>query len=197
MNTITPLFVEALSGRYVRLEALCEAHRSDLTTLAADPDLWRFVPFDAETGYAAKFDALLAAGAKGTQVGFAVRRLGDGALVGSASYMAVAPEHARVEIGAIWYCKQAQGSFVNPETMLLLLDHAFSCGYVRVEFKADALNSRSRAAIRKLGATEEGILRRHMWLPQGRFRDSVYYSILADEWPVLRARLAKRLAAFE
>lgn len=196
MSEIIPLSCATLPGRFVTLEAISEAHRQVLSAAAEDPSLWRFVPFDPEKGYRAKFDDLLDAVARGTQVGFAVRRNRDGAAVGSASFMSLAPEHARVEIGAIWYRPEAQGSEVNPETMLLMLEHAFACGYNRVEFKTDAKNSRSRAALRKLGATEEGTLRRHMWLPQGRFRDSVYYSILADEWPPLRARLHRRLDAF-
>lgn len=194
------LTIQPLCGRYVRLEPLETHHRGELMELAQDPALWTYVPFDAATGYGGKFDALLADMARGRQVGYAVRRLsasGEGALVGSTSFMAIAPEHARLEIGAIWYAAPARGTMVNPETMLLMIDHALACGFNRIEFKADALNARSRGALKKLGATEEGILRQHMWLPQGRFRDSVYYAILAEEWPQIRARLVLRLKAFE
>ena len=197
MSEISSLFCKTLVGRFVTLEAITEGHRSALCALAADPSLWTYVPFDPAQGYGAKFDALLADMQSGTQIGFAVRRLADGVVVGSASYMAIAVGHARLEIGSIWYTTAAQGTVVNPETMLLMLDHAFAAGFNRVEFKADARNGRSRGALKKLGAIEEGTLRQHMWLPQGRFRDSVYYSILADEWAPLRARLCRRLDAFE
>lgn len=192
---------QSLTGQYVRLEPLEAHHREELMAAAADPALWKFVPFDPDKGYGEKLAEQMAAMAAGEQLVFVVRRLRDGLVVGSAAFMAIAPAHARVEIGAIWYQPEAQGSMINPETMLLMLDYGFSCDYNRIEFKADVRNARSRAALRKLGATEEGILRQHMWLPkgvdhQGRFRDSVYYSILADEWPALRERLQRRLAAF-
>lgn len=193
---------KTLTGQYVRLEPLEARHREELTAAAADPALWKFMPFDPDKGYAGKLAEQTAAMAAGEQLVFAVRRLKDSTVVGSAAFMAIAPAHARAEIGTIWYRPDVQGSMVNPETMLLMLDHTFSCDYNRIEFKADVKNARSRAALRKLGATEEGILRQHMWLPrgldhQGRFRDSVYYSILADEWPALRERLQRRLAAFD
>jgi RimJ/RimL family protein N-acetyltransferase len=134
--------------------------------------------------------------AKGTQMTFAVRRLADGAIVGSTSYLAITPHDAKVEIGASWYVADAQGTSVNPEAKYLLLENAFAAGYNRVEFKTDSKNLHSRAALKKLGATEEGILRGHMWMPQGYFRDSVYFSILAAEWPRVKADLERRLAAF-
>ena len=100
-----------------------------------------------------------------------------------------------MEIGSTWYAPGAQARPVNPEAKYLLLGNAFAAHYNRVEFKTDAKNARSRAALRKLGAKEEGILRGHMWMPQGYFRDSVYFSILAAEWPDIRSRLERRLDA--
>lgn len=191
------LTAKTLTGRHVRLEPLTPRHRAALIAAADNPDLWKYVPFDAAAGYAGKLDGIEAAMAAGREIAFAVVRLADETVVGSAAFMAIAPEHARVEIGAIWYRKDAQGTAVNPECMLLMLEHAFAAGFNRVEFKADSCNARSRAALRKLGATEEGIMRQHMWLPQGRFRDSVYYSILAAEWPVVHERLKRRLVAFD
>jgi N-acetyltransferase len=191
------LRAQVLTGRFVQLEPVTERHRADLVGLAADPVLWTYVPFDPARGYVAKFEKLLVDMEAGLQIGFAVRRLADQAVVGSASYMAFSPENARLEIGAIWYTAPAQGTAVNPDTMYLMLDYAFAAGYNRVEFKADARNARSRGALRKLGAVEEGTLRQHMWLPQGRFRDSVYYAVLAESWPMVRARLIRRLKAFD
>jgi RimJ/RimL family protein N-acetyltransferase len=104
------------------------------------------------------------------------------------------PEHKRAEIGFTWYAQSAQGSEVNPAAKLLLFAHAFASGANRVELKCDARNTRSRAAILKLGATQEGILRHHMVMPDGHLRDTVYFSVLAQEWPQVRARLEARLA---
>jgi RimJ/RimL family protein N-acetyltransferase len=196
MIPVAPLGPRTLAGRFVMLEPLAPAHDAALTAIAADPALWEHVPFDPTGGFAAKLSDLHRAMAAGTQLVYVVRRLADGALVGSTSYMALAPEHARVEIGSTWYIAEAQGTAVNPEAKLLLLENAFACGYHRVELKTDARNARSRAAILKLGATEEGTLRSHMWMPQGRFRDTVYFSILAEEWPAARERLERRLSAF-
>lgn len=195
MTTVRSLGPRTLTGRFVALEPLAPAHNDALNRLAVDPSLWSHVAFDPEGGFAAKLAEMHRAMAAGAQIVFAVRRLADGAIVGSTSYMALAPEHARVEIGSTWYTAAAQGTAVNPEAKLLLLENAFACGYHRVELKTDARNARSRAAILKLGATEEGTLRGHMWLPQGRFRDTVYFSILADEWPAVRERLKRRLSA--
>jgi RimJ/RimL family protein N-acetyltransferase len=119
----------------------------------------------------------------------------DGWLVGSSSYLNIVPADARLEIGFTWYTAEARGGAVNPEAKYLLLENAFAVHYNRVEFKTDARNARSRAALVKLGAKEEGVLRGHMWMPKGYFRDSVYFSILASEWPEVRAGLQTRLNA--
>jgi len=186
-----------LEGRFVRLEPLQPRHHADLIRLAdAEPMLWTYMPLDMSQGFAPKLAAFADLNAKGAWLTYAVRRRGDGALVGSTSYMAIAPADARVEIGASWYESGAQATAVNPECKYLLLDNAFRAGFNRVEFKTDSRNARSRAAIKKLGAVEEGTLRGHMAMPQGYFRDSVYFSILAAEWPAVRAGLEKRLAAF-
>ena len=102
----------------------------------------------------------------------------------------------RVEIGSTWIAPAWQRTAVNTEAKYLMLGNAFDAGYNRVEFKTDSKNARSRAALTKLGAKEEGTLRGHMWMPQGYFRDSVYFSILASEWPDVKAALEKRLATF-
>ena len=195
MTPVKALGPRTLSGRFVALEPLVPVHDDALCQAAADASLWEYVPFDAAAGFPAKLAELHRMMAAGTQLVYAVRRLADGKIVGSTSYMALAPEHARVEIGSTWYSAEAQGTAVNPEAKLLLLENAFACGYHRVELKTDARNARSRAAIRKLGATEEGTLRGHIWMPQGRFRDTVYFSILAAEWPGVREGLERRLAS--
>jgi RimJ/RimL family protein N-acetyltransferase len=125
---------------------------------------------------------------------FAVVRNVDGALVGSSSYMDIQPAHRHVEIGSTWYAPQVRGTAVNPESKLLLLSHAFDrLGCVRVTLKCDARNEHSQRAIAKLGAVREGILRKHRIQPDGFVRDTVYFSVTAEEWPTVRANLEARL----
>jgi RimJ/RimL family protein N-acetyltransferase len=195
MIPVTPLGPNTLLGRFVALEPLEKRHHAALIAAAADPEIWSYLPLDVKQGYAARLPSFVQEMAKGTQLSFVVRRLADGAIVGSTSYLAIAPQDAKVEIGATWYVAGAQGTAINPEAKYLLLENAYAAGYNRVEFKTCSRNARSRAAIKKLGATEEGILRAHMWMPQGYFRDSVYFSILAAEWPGVKAGLEMRLAA--
>jgi len=196
MVPVKPLGSKDLTGRFVRLEPLEERHHAELIAAAADPSIWTYMPLDMSNGFAAHLPWFVQEMAKGTQMTFAVRRLSDSAIVGSTSYLAITPHDAKVEIGATWYVAGAQATAVNPEAKYLLLENAFAAGYNRVELKTDSKNARSRAALKKLGATEEGILRAHMWMPQGYFRDSVYFSILAAEWPRVKVALERRLAAF-
>lgn len=186
-----------LENHHVRLEPLGEAHREPLREAGGDPDLWRF-HFLNQHGAAFDrwFDGSLAAAGAGEALAFAILDKASGRLAGSSSYLAVTPAFRRLEIGSTWYAKPFQGGAVNPAAKHALLSHAFgvlSC--IRVEFKLDRRNARSWAAMRKLGATEEGILRHHMLLPDGYRRDSVFFSILEAEWPAIRARLDARLAA--
>jgi N-acetyltransferase len=196
VTPVTSLGPVTLAGRFVALEPLEPRHHDALIAAAADPEIWTYIPFDAREGFAPRLPAMAAEMEAGRQIAFAVRRLADDRIVGSTSYLAIAPADAKVEIGSTWYAAAARGGPVNPEAKLLLLENAFAAHYNRVEFKTNALNLRSRAALLKLGAKEEGTLRGHMWMPQGYFRDSVFFSILATEWPQVRAGLERRLAAF-
>jgi N-acetyltransferase len=117
-------------------------------------------------------------------------------IVGQSCYLTIRPRDAGVEIGGTWYVREAQGTAINPAAKLALLDNAFAQGAERVEFKTDALNTQSRAALTKLGATFEGVHRRHMKRLNGTWRDSAYFSIVREEWPDVRARIEGRLAAF-
>jgi RimJ/RimL family protein N-acetyltransferase len=195
MKEVTSLGPHTLTGRFIALEPMDERHHAGLIAAAADPETWRYIPFDMSKGYAPRIPDFEREIAAGRQLTYVVRRLADGQIIGSTSYLAIAADQARVEIGATWYVAGARGSAVNPEAKYLLLGNAFAAGYNRVEFKTDAKNARSRAALTKLGAKEEGTLRGHMWMPQGYFRDSVYFSILTSEWPEVKAALEKRLAA--
>lgn len=197
MKPVEPLGPWTLTGRFVALEPLEPRHHLDLIRIAdADPTIWTYMPLDLSNGFAPRLAYIVEENTKGAWLTYAVRRLADGVVVGSTSYLAITPRDAKVEIGATWYAAQAQASAVNPECKRLLLENAFRAGYNRVEFKTDSKNARSRAALKKLGAVEEGTLRGHMWMPQGYFRDSVYFSILAAEWPAVRTALDKRLAGF-
>lgn len=197
MKPVGSLGPRVLTGRFVALEPVTEKHRDGLRAAAHDADIFRYMPLSASgDGFGLWWDDLNRDIAKGARMVFAVRRLADDAIVGSTSYGNVVPEQARAEIGWTWYAKAAQATAVNPEAKLLLMSNAFeTAGYHRVELKTDAKNARSRAAILKLGAKEEGILRGHMWMPTGYWRDTVYYSVLADEWPAVKAGLEARLAA--
>jgi RimJ/RimL family protein N-acetyltransferase len=198
MVGVTPLLAPVvLEGRHVRLEPLALDHLTDLLEVGLDPDLWRWSPDRIEVAddlrrYLAR---ALAERERGEALPFAiVERAGERA-IGSTRYANAAPEHRRLEIGWTWIGRAWQRTAVNTETKWLMLRHAFeTLGCLRVELKTDALNARSRAAILRMGATEEGTLRSHMVTHDGRLRDSVYYSIVAEEWPYVRARLEERLA---
>ena len=189
------LEIRTLIGDFIRLEPLAARHLDGLRQAADDAAIWAWMPvaLDGEN-----FAPALAAAAReqSDRITFAVIRQGTEEIVGSSSYMAIEAHHRRAEIGFTWYAPRHQGSAVNPECKKLMLGHAFECGAERVEFKTDACNAPSRAALAKLGAREEGVFRRHMIRPDGSFRDSVYFSILREEWPQMRAGLERRLAAF-
>ncbi len=196
MDKVESLGGAMLTGRFIALEPLEPRHHEGLIAAAEAPGIFTYMPFDTRSGFAARLPWFAAEHARGAMVLYAVRRLADGAIVGATSYLAIVPEHARVEIGWTWYGPAAQATAVNPEAKYLLLRNAFAKGWNRVEFKTDSRNARSRAALKKLGAAEEGIFRAHMWMPQGYWRDSVYFAILASDWPKVKAGLEKRLAGF-
>ena len=196
MEKVEALGGATLTGRFIALEPLVERHHEGLIAAAQAPGIFAYMPFDTRSGFAARLPWFAAENASGAIVSYVVRRLANDAIVGSTSYLAIAPEHGRVEIGSTWYAPEAQATAVNPEAKYLLLQNAFAKKWHRVEFKTDSKNARSRAALKKLGAVEEGIFRGHMWMPQGYWRDSVYFSILASDWPQVRAGLEERLDAF-
>ncbi|MDR3499570.1 MAG: GNAT family protein [Parvibaculum sp.] len=182
----------------VRLEPLTEAHRAGLASAGAAAEIWRYLPYDMSAGgFDRWFDASLKLNGDGREAIWAVRTLADGKLVGSTRYLNIAAHDLRVEIGGTWYAPGVWASAVNPACKLMLLRHGFeTLGLNRIELKTDARNARSQAAIAKLGATREGVFRRHMVLPDGHVRDTVYFSIIREEWPQVKAKLAGRLASF-
>lgn len=189
--------VPALRGQAVALEPLAQEHYRDLRHAADDERIWKTTIVRADgTEFDAWFAAAIAEREAGRRFPFAVRRIADAALVGSTSYLDIALQHRRLEIGSTWYRPDCWGSVVNAESKLLLLAHAFDVLQVaRVAFITDVLNTRSQAAIAKLGAVREGVLRSHMVSQGGRMRDSVVFSITAAEWPQAREKLHRRLAA--
>lgn len=186
-----------LTGRRVRLEPLDHRHLAGLAAAAVDPSTWTWMhaPLTDETVLRAWIDDALAARDAGTEVPFAIVDAPSGGILGSTRFMAIVPAHRRLEIGWTWLGPAARGSGANAEAKLLLLEHAFErLGAMRVEFKTDALNARSRAALEGIGARFEGVSRRHMIMADGRVRDSAWFAIVEDDWPAVRDRLQARVA---
>ena len=197
MSSPIPVRAIALECAGVRLEPLEEAHRAGLRDAGRAEEIWAHMPYAARgSGFDAWFDHSLGASASGVEAIWAVRSAADGPLVGSTRFLAIEAAHRRVEIGSTWYAREAWGTRVNPACKLALMRYAFEdLGFNRVEYKTDIRNTRSQAAIAKLGAVREGVLRAHMVRPDGSLRDSVYFSVIASEWPAVRERLAARLFA--
>ncbi|HST91427.1 MAG TPA: GNAT family protein [Brevundimonas sp.] len=186
-----------IENRFVRLEPLEDGHREPLRAACdADPDLWPSL-YSMSLG-GAHFDGgwetLREQQARGWRIPYAVVHAGE--VVGISTYLDVHPGNRSVEIGTTYYQPSARGGVVNPAAKRLLLGHAFECGAGRVAFQVDAINTRSRAAMTKLGAVEEGLHRHDKITWTGRVRSTVVYSILPEEWPAVRDRLDARLAAF-
>ena len=185
-----------LEGRVVRLEPLTLGHVDALAAVGCDPALWTWVPAPVATrGDMQRYvESALADQARGVAAPFAQVDRATDRVAGSTRFGNIALEHRRVEIGWTWVGAPWQRTALNTEAKWLLLRHAFeTLGCERVELKTDALNARSRAAIERIGAREEGTLRRHVLTASGRWRDTVYYSILRDEWPAVAERLQARL----
>lgn len=185
-----------LQGRVVRLEPLALAHVPGLARVGLAPELWRWIP--TQVADAAQMQAWVQTAldeqTAGTSLPFAIISQASGEAIGSTRYMNIVPAHRRLEIGSTWLSTAAQRSGANTEAKLLLLTHAFEAlKAIRVELKTDALNSRSRAAIARIGGIEEGIFRRHVICASGRVRDTVYFSMLDNEWPAVKARLFSML----
>lgn len=187
---------KVLENRFVRLEPMDERHREDLrAACAADPEVWAALYPYSMLGEA--FDEVWArqfADPGPGWIGYAV--IVDGRCMGMSSWLAIDPANRSVEIGGTYYHPAVRGGAVNPAAKRLLLGAAFDAGARRVSLKVDAINLRSRAAVQKLGATQEGTLRQDRVVWTGRVRDTVIFSVLADEWPDVRNRLDARLAAF-
>jgi RimJ/RimL family protein N-acetyltransferase len=184
-----------LTGSTIRLEPLLPKHAPDLAD-RAKPEFFQLWPTQPQTideaGLAKFIDRY---NSLANVVPFAMVRIDTNEAIGMTTYMDIRGEHLGLEIGSTWIAVEYQRTRVNPEAKLLMLAHAFEVlGFERVQLKTDFRNLQSRAALRKLGACEEGVLRHHMQMPDGYMRDTVMFSIVQDEWPGLKQRLLLRLA---
>jgi N-acetyltransferase len=188
-----------LEGRMIVLEPLIEGHEQELFAAAQDPDVWRWMSYNAAESaetFHGWFDDALRATKAGDEAVFVVRSKESGNVIGSTRYMTLRPEHNGLEIGWSWLVPSAWGSGANAEAKFLLLQHAFDeLGCIRVEFKTDARNERARLALEAIPARFEGIFRSHMLVRGGERRNSAFYSVTDDDWPVVRTLLERRINA--
>lgn len=185
-----------LHGRHVRLEPLSLDHLPGLIAAGCDPELWKITVNDGSTPEAMRnwVNAALEDQRRGFAVPFATVLQESGEVVGGSRFGNISAHDRRAEIGWTWVGRAWQHTAVNTEAKYLMLCQAFEVWRLtRVEFKTDAINAQSRAALLRIGAKEEGILRKHALTWTGRYRDSVFFSILDDEWPAVKARLEARL----
>lgn len=183
-----------LKGRRIQLEPLNESHKHELYVAAQDESIWTY--FSSKVmgdGFYDWYDSAIQHFHHQEHLPFVVRRLSDNKLIGSSRYYHIDPLHHRLTIGYTWYIPEVWGTYVNTECKLLLLQYAFESLHVnRVEFMIHSANARSRAAVKKLGAVEEGILRHHMILEDGSLRDTVVYSIIQSDWVRIKPMLMVR-----
>ena len=193
---MTALVPVELTGEIVRLEPLSHDHAAGLVEATKDGELWKlwYTSVPTPDGMEAEIDRRLVLQDAGTMIPFATRDLRSGKVIGMTTYMNIDASLPRVEIGSTWNAKSAQGSGINPESKLLLLTHAFEVwDCPAVEFRTSWHNRQSRAAIEKLGAKLDGVLRQHTRTSDGSLRDTCVYSVVQAEWPQVRASLRFRL----
>lgn len=186
-----------LEGQHVRLEPLTLEHAPALWRIGTDGELWRWLPYAVrcEDDMRAYVRTALQRQAAGTGLGFVTIARQSQQPVGATAYLNVDAANRHLEIGSTWITPPWQRSVINTEAKYLQLCHAFEAlGCIRVEFKTDALNVKSRQALARIGATEEGTFRNHMVMPDGRKRHSVYFSVIDHEWPAVRTHLEGLLA---
>jgi RimJ/RimL family protein N-acetyltransferase len=185
-----------LEGTHVRLEPLQESHHHALCEVGLDPDLWALIPWRVlDPDQMLRFIRLqLADQEKGTALPFATVERASGKVVGNTRFLNIDMTNKRVEIGGTWIAKPWQRTAINTEAKYLMMRHAFeTLGCNRVEWKTDFLNTRSRNAILRLGAKQEGIFRQHIVTWSGRLRDTVYFSVIAPEWPEVKKNLEAKM----
>jgi RimJ/RimL family protein N-acetyltransferase len=200
MATEMPVSPVTLEGVRVRLEPLAKTHCAGLAEVGLDEELWRWIPVPVRTvdEMAAYIETALGEQERGISLPFAIIEKATGRAIGSTRYGNIDRTHHRAEIGWTWVAPDWQRTAANTEAKYLLLKHAFeTLGCMRVELKTDSLNQRSRAAILRIGAREEGTFRNHMITASGRIRHTVYFSIIDSEWPSVKTRLESMLDSRE
>jgi len=188
-----------LENQYVRLEPLRESHADALADSVQEGELWRawYTNVPAPRSMADAVNARIASGERGEIVPWAIIDHTSNRAIGMSSYLHLEPANRRLEIGSTWIGNAYHGTAINPAAKLLMLERAFDgLGCIAVEFRTHWHNRRSRAAIEKVGAKQDGVLRNHMILPNGSVRDTVVYSIIESEWPTVRFGLEERLKRF-
>jgi RimJ/RimL family protein N-acetyltransferase len=195
---VTPLQIRqvTLQGAHIRLEPLTLSHLDGLCEIGLDPDLWQWIPAPVKSrdDMLHYIQTALQWEKDGTALPFANVEQSTGRIVGCTRYMNIDKPNRHVEIGATWIGRPWQRTAVNTEAKYLMLRHAFeTLGCIRVELKTDELNQRSRNAILRIGATQEGIFRQHVVCADGRLRNSVYFSIIDSEWPHVKTALEQKL----
>jgi N-acetyltransferase len=188
-----------LHGKHATLEPLSLSHENDIKLAAADGKLWElwFTMVPGPEGVREYIEQLLKQREQGAAFAFAVRDNTNGRIVGCTRYLHVDATNRRLEIGGTWYAQSVQRTGINTECKLLLLEHAFEAlECIAVEFRTDWFNKRSQAAIERLGAKREGVLRNHMIMTDGRVRDTVVYSIIQNEWNGVKKNLQYKLATW-
>jgi RimJ/RimL family protein N-acetyltransferase len=196
MQQLLPNKPVTLRGTHVTLEPLTPSHLDDLRDAVADGELWKLWYTDIPTPdrMESEIERRLALQEKGSMQPFTVRRNDTGAICGMTSYMNIDAGNRRLEIGSTWTAASAQRSGINTESKLMLLAHAFDkLGCIAVEFRTHWMNHQSRAAIARLGAKQDGVLRAHRIMADGSLRDTVVFSITAPEWPAVRSHLMHKL----
>ena len=182
-----------LQGKHVRLEPMTEAHIPGLTEIGAGQTFWDFMLYgniNTEDDMRSWVRDILSRAENGTDLPFVAIHLASGRVAGATRYLNIMPKDRGLEIGGTWYGLEFQRTSVNTECKYLLLSHAFeTLGCIRVQLKTDSRNERSQKAIERIGAKKEGVLRNHMILPDGRYRHSVFYSILDTEWVDVKKNL--------
>ena len=186
-----------LTGKHVRLEPMTEDHVHGLAEIGAGQTFWDFMLYgniNTVDDMRNWVKDILSRAEKGTDLPFVAIHLASGRVAGATRYLNIMPNDRGLEIGGTWYGTEFQRTPVNTECKYLLLRHAFEAlGCIRVQLKTDSRNERSQKAIERIGAVKEGVLRNHMILPDGRYRHSVFYSILDTEWPEVKKHLEERL----
>jgi N-acetyltransferase len=188
-----------LEGKHVRLESMRLEHVAALWRVGAYEEIWRYIPYTirSEDDMRSFIEAELRKQQAGLTLRFATIAKPSQQPVGSTSYLNIDRQHRRLEIGGTWITPSWQRSAVNTEAKYLQLSHAFeTLGCIRVEFKTDSLNIKSRQALARIGAVEEGTFRNHMVMPDGRLRHSVYFSIIDSEWPAVKAHLEQVMSSY-